>query len=214
MCSVSLHSCCPAPSRCHGRESCTPAKLQCNADGSQKHQASKQNLPNSNDSRTDKTLNRASDKHSCRGVGGGKWDHFVHSLFTAEQRDGTSFSQVRELSEVKNEPAGNRIRGQMNGFPLTWDMLMALTLGKHLFHLSLAFHQKHGKITANAAEMLSKINSKFGHREYWIHLVLTCFQSLFYQQAWIWTLFYCPSGQGVLHDQAQFSAVWHKHRLW
>lgn len=27
VCQVSLHSCCPAPSRCHHRESCTPAKL-------------------------------------------------------------------------------------------------------------------------------------------------------------------------------------------
>lgn len=122
----------------------SPAKLQGSAGGLQKHQASKQNLQNSHHLCTDKILNRASDKYRCKGVGRGKWDNFVHS-FTAEQRDGTSFSQAYELSEVKNESAGNRIRGQMNVFPLNWDTLMALTLAKYFFHLSLTFHQKCGK---------------------------------------------------------------------
>lgn len=122
----------------------SPAKLQGSAGGLQKHQASKQNLPNSHHLCTDKILNRASDKYRCKGVGRGKWDHFVHS-FTAEQRDGTPSSQAHELSEVKNESAGNRIRGQMNVFPLNWDTLMALTLAKYFFHLSLTFHQKCGK---------------------------------------------------------------------
>lgn len=161
VCSVSLLSVCPAPSRCHGRESCTPAKLQCDADGSHKHQASKQKLPNSNDSRTDKTLNRASDKHSCKGVGGGKWDHFVHSLFTAEQRDGTSFSQAHELSEVKNESAGNRIRGHMNGFPLTWDMSHGINSGKTFVSFKPRFSSKawqnYSKCSRNALKNQFKI---------------------------------------------------------
>lgn len=107
------------------------------------------------------------------------WTEGWHIFFTAY-----------ELPEVKNESAGNRIRGQMNVFPLNWDTLMALRLVNRLFHLSLTFNQKCGKNMANAVEMLSKINWKFGYRGYWIHLVPTCFQSLFYQQALTWTLFY------------------------